>query len=106
MNADQITPDQLRQAKVKKILQVMGILALVTSVELALAFTWPESVSRLSLNILFLILTLVKAFYITFEFMHLGHEVKPLKWSLLFPMAFLVWLVIALLLEGGSHLFL
>lgn len=106
MNADQLTSDQIRRAKVKKIFWVMGILALVTSVELALAFAWPESVSRLSLNILFLILTLVKAFYITFEFMHLGHEVKPLKLSILFPLAFLVWLVIALLLEGGDHLFL
>ncbi len=102
MKAENLSPLELRKAKVKKIIQVTIILAVVTSVEFILAFAWPETVSRLMLNILFLVLTVVKAFYIIFEFMHLGHEVKMLKWSILFPMLFIVWLIIALLVESDS----
>lgn len=49
-------------------------------------------------------LTFVKAFYIVGEFMHLKHEVKTLIWSVVIPTMFIVWLVIALLYEGGSGL--
>ena len=51
---------------------------------------------------IFLGLTVVKAFYIVGEFMHLKHEVKALIWSVLIPTLFIVWLVIALIVEGGS----
>jgi cytochrome c oxidase subunit 4 len=45
----------------------------------------------------------VKAFYIVSEFMHLGHEVKGLIYSVILPMIFIVWLIVALVnLEGGS----
>ncbi|MBU1823007.1 MAG: cytochrome C oxidase subunit IV family protein, partial [Bacteroidetes bacterium] len=51
---------------------------------------------------LFVGLTIVKAFYIVGEFMHLKHEVKSLIWSILIPCIFVVWLLLALMLEGGS----
>jgi len=50
----------------------------------------------------FVILTLVKAFYIVGEFMHLKHEVKQLGWTIVLPMLFIAWLLVALLVEGGS----
>jgi cytochrome c oxidase subunit IV len=47
-------------------------------------------------------MTIVKAFYIVGEFMHLKHEVKSLIWAALLPCIFVVWLLIALITEGGS----
>ena len=52
-------------------------------------------------NVIFIILTLFKAFYIVSEFMHLKHETKSLIWSILVPTALLAWLVIALVTEGS-----
>jgi cytochrome c oxidase subunit 4 len=52
-------------------------------------------------NWIFIILTLVKAFFIVGEFMHLKHETKSLIWTILVPTALLVWLIIALVTEGS-----
>jgi cytochrome c oxidase subunit IV len=49
-------------------------------------------------------MTIVKAFYIVGEFMHLKHEVKTLIWMVLIPTLFVVWLLAALMFEGG-HLY-
>ncbi len=95
-----LSAEERSKAKIKKIWTVAGILALVTAVEYLIAFTL--NTSKVVLAILFLALTIVKAYYIVSEFMHLGHEVKPLKWSVLFPLVFVVWLLVALLVEGGD----
>jgi cytochrome c oxidase subunit IV len=47
-------------------------------------------------------MTIVKAFYIVGEFMHLKHEVKSLIWAVLIPAIFVVWLLVALMFEGGN----
>jgi len=47
-------------------------------------------------------MTIVKAFYIVGEFMHLKHEVKSLIWMILVPTLFVVWLLVALIYEGGN----
>lgn len=99
-----LSPEEMKKANVKKIWRGALILAVVTGIEFALAFMWPESVSRTPLNILFIVLTLVKAFYIVAEFMHLEHEVPQLIYSILIPTVFVVWLIIALFMEGGSIL--
>jgi len=91
------TPEPADKAKIRHILKVMGILAFVTAIEFLLAFTVP---SGWFLTSIFVILTLVKAFYIVSEFMHLGHEVKALIWSIVLPLLFVVWLIIALIYEG------
>ncbi len=47
-------------------------------------------------------LSIYKANYIIMEFMHLGHEVKGLKFSVLLPTALLIWAIIAFFQEGDS----
>ena len=64
-----------------------------------IAFTLHAGLLKVSI---FIGLTIVKAFYIVGEFMHLKHEVKSLIWSILLPCIFVVWLLIALIWEGGS----
>jgi cytochrome c oxidase subunit IV len=44
----------------------------------------------------------VKAAYIVGEFMHLRYEVKVLFWSILIPMIFVVWMLVAFVYEGFS----
>jgi cytochrome c oxidase subunit IV len=86
-------------AKIKKIWMTALILLVITSVEFVLAFTMERG---LLLYILFIVLTIVKAKYIMMEFMHLGDEVKPLFYSIIVPLIFLLWLIIALFREGAD----
>jgi cytochrome c oxidase subunit IV len=47
-------------------------------------------------------LSLYKAYWIVYNFMHMAHEVKGLAMSVLLPCLLLVWAVIAFFQEGGS----
>jgi len=87
--------------KVKKLWKIAMILGVVTLIEFVMAFTLPRGYL---LYAGFIGLTLLKAFYIVSEFMHLKYEVKALIWSILLPTIFVIWLIIALLAEGGSIL--
>lgn len=47
-------------------------------------------------------LSLYKAYFIIYEFMHLGSEVRGMRLSVLLPCLLLVWAVIAFFQEGDS----
>ena len=89
------------KAKIRLIWKTAGFLAAVTAVEFAVAFLAPEDWQVFKVAV-FVALTIVKAFYIVAEFMHLKYEVKVLIWSIIIPMIFVVWLLVALIYEGGS----
>lgn len=102
MQSEETTNVQVQpvdKEKVKKIWKVAAILAIVTAIEFVFAFTMAAGDLRTSI---FIGLTVVKAFYIVGEFMHLKHEVKVLIWSILIPMLFVIWMLIAFVYEGGS----
>jgi|SRR5690606_495259 len=92
-------PGVIPPAQTKAIWRTFFILCGLTAVEFAFAFAMDASMLR---NSIFIILTIFKAFYIVAEFMHLKHEVKGLIWSIMIPIALLIWLLIALLVEGTS----
>lgn len=85
--------------KIKKIWKTAGILLAITVVEFIMAFTMDRGIL---LYFLFIALTVWKAKYIMMEFMHLGEEAKPLFYSIIVPLIFLIWLVIALMKEGSD----
>jgi len=91
----------VNKEKIRQVVRVAVILGVVTGIEFVVAFTMQASPLR---TFLFVGMTLVKAFYIVSEFMHLGHEAKVLIWSIIIPMLFVVWLIIALLVEGNAML--
>jgi len=93
-------PGEIAKPNTKWIWKVFWILLVITTVEVTLAYIWPASLSVLLLNVIFISLTLVKAFYIVAEFMHLGHEVKALVMTIVLPILFVLWLVVALLVDG------
>jgi len=47
-------------------------------------------------------LSIYKAYFIIYEFMHMGHEVRGLRMSVLLPTALLIWAIIAFFQEGSS----
>jgi cytochrome c oxidase subunit 4 len=98
-HAENLSPEEIRKKNVNRVLVVTGILAGITAVEFLLAFTMAAGTGR---NIIFILLTIAKAFYIVADFMHLRHEVKTLILAIILPAAFVVWLIVALLAEGGS----
>ena len=71
--------------------KVFWLLLIVTAIEVILGIIKPSVLIDNSflgtslLNLVFIILTIIKAAYIVMEFMHLGHEVKGLKWTILLP---------------------
>jgi len=91
------------KSNILRLWKIAGILLVVTIIEFVFAFSLPESWKWMKISI-FVGLTFVKAFYIVSEFMHLKHETKVLMWSIILPMIFVVWFVIALIYEGGAIL--
>ncbi len=92
---------EIPKPQTKAIWRVFWILLFITLCEFAVAFLFPPSWHTLKVAI-FVGMTIVKAFYIVSEFMHLKGEVKMLLWSILIPTIFVVWFIVALLMEGSS----
>jgi len=93
----QITVLPPDKEKIKRLWTVALILAVVTAVEFAIAFSMDHGPLKTSI---FVVMTIIKAAYIVGEFMHLRYEVKVLMWSILIPMAFVVWMLVAFVYEG------
>ena len=83
--------------KIKKLWTVALILLVITVFEFVIAFTMGHGALKTSI---FIALTIVKAAYIVGEFMHLRHEAKVLIWSILIPMVFVIWMLVAFVYEG------
>jgi cytochrome c oxidase subunit IV len=91
-----LPPDK---ARIRKLWQVAGILGIITAIEFAVAFLVPHDLKDLRVWT-FIIMTIIKAAYIVGEFMHLRHETKVLMWSILVPIVFIVWMLVAFVYEG------
>jgi len=87
--------------------RVFWILLAVTALEVGLGIIKPsflmgQFLGTELINHVFIILTIIKAAYIVLEFMHLGHEKKSLKWTILLPALILIpYLLFIVLTEGG-----
>ncbi|TAM94444.1 MAG: hypothetical protein EPN39_17320 [Chitinophagaceae bacterium] len=95
---------RIKDPIVRSLLRVFWILLVVTIVEISLAFLYyfTSFPPRMLLNIIFICLTVVKAFYIIGEFMHLRHEVSTLIKVFLIPLLLLLWAITAFLWDGNS----
>lgn len=85
----------------KAIWRTFYILSILTAIEFVIAFMMGSGMLKVSI---FIIMTIVKAFFIVGEFMHLKHETKSLIWTILIPCLFVLWLLGALMHEGGAIL--
>lgn len=83
------------------------ILAIITVVEVTFALFGKGYIieglhlSHVLMGGVMIILSAVKAYLIMYEFMHLKYELPGMVKSILIPTLLLIWLIIALLWEGG-----
>jgi cytochrome c oxidase subunit 4 len=95
----------------KRIWTVFGLLSLITTVEVGFGIVRPDAlymntfISMNLLNWLFIILTLVKAYYIVWAFMHMEGEKNSLKSAVVYPLIFLVCYLLFILLTEGDYVF-
>ena len=94
------------KSNVQKIWGVLILLSVLTTVEVALGIIKPDILNvpflRVKLlNCIFIILTIIKAYYIAWDFMHVRDEKSSLQGSVVFPLVFLIpYLAFILLLEA------
>lgn len=87
----------------KKILFVTILLSVLTAVEIAMGIflSARDSGYWQVIKYTFIIMTVVKAFYIVMEFMHLGHEKKNFRMYVIVPYVFFIfYLMFYVLYEG------
>jgi cytochrome c oxidase subunit IV len=95
----------------KRIWQVFGLLSIITIVEVAFGIFKPEALYMTNflgmnlLNWLFIILTLVKAYYIVWAFMHMEGEKSSLRWAVVGTVIFLVIYLLFILLTEGDYIY-
>lgn len=96
-----------------KIWGVFILLSIITAIEVGLGILRPDSLVHTKmfsfipilemtpLTFIFILLTIVKAYYITWDFMHMRDEVKFLRrlivWSAVF---YIIYFVVLVLIEG------
>lgn len=93
-----------------KIWGVLIFLSIVTIIEVVLGIVKPEILMNTFLgakiiNWIFIILTLVKAYYIAWDFMHLRDETSGLQASIVITLLFLIAYLAFILLVEGNYIF-
>ena len=87
--------------KMRKIIwKTFWILLFITVFEVAIAFwsLFPHNV----LKLIFIALTIVKAYYIVGFFMHLKHERVHFAWTIVLPFVLIVYFIYMLMTEGNA----
>ena len=94
----------------QKIWGVLIFLSIVTTVEVALGIVKPAALNTMFLrmkllNWIFIVLTIVKAYYIAWDFMHIRDEKNSLKSSIVLPLLILIPYLVFILLVEGNYIF-
>jgi cytochrome c oxidase subunit IV len=98
------------KSNVQKIWGVLIFLSIVTIVEVGLGIIKPDFLVNNDilgmklLNWVFIILTIVKAYYIAWDFMHLRDEKSSLRRAVVWTAVFLISYLIFILLQEGTYI--
>ena len=97
------------KSNTQKIWGVLIFLAIVTAIEVLLGIYKPEMfmgqvLGMKALNWIFIILTVVKAYYITWDFMHMRDETASLRRMVVWTAVFLISYLIFILLQEGDYI--
>jgi len=94
-----------------KIWGVFVLLSIITVIEVAFGIIRPEFLTENTflamrlLNWVFIILTIVKAYYITWDFMHMRDEKSGLRRAVVWTAIFLIAYLVLILLIEGDYIF-
>jgi cytochrome c oxidase subunit 4 len=94
----------------QKIWGVLIFLSIVTTIEVVLGIVKPAPLNTMFLrmkllNWIFIILTIVKAYYIAWDFMHIRDEKSNLKSAIVLPLVILIPYLIFILLAEADYIF-
>jgi cytochrome c oxidase subunit 4 len=98
-------------SNVGRIWKVFGLLSIITIVEVILGIVKPEILNFntfLSMNLLnwiFITLTVYKAYWIMWAFMHLEGEALALRWAVVGTLVFLIIYLVFILLVEADYIF-
>ncbi len=117
------------KSNVQKIWGVLAFLTFVTAIEVVLGIYKPEILNTAwmtpfeggffatlgniifsgfiymkPLNLIFILLTIVKAYYITWDFMHMRDEKSSLRKMVVWTAVFLICYLIFILLQEGGYI--
>ncbi|WP_299255976.1 cytochrome C oxidase subunit IV family protein [uncultured Aquimarina sp.] len=98
------------ESNISRIWKVFFILSLVTIVEVIFGIWKPDFmmatfISMKLLNWFFIILTLYKAYLITWAFMHMEGETKGLRRAVVWTAIFLICYLMFILLTEGDYIY-
>ena len=98
------------KSNVQKIWGVLIFLSIVTTIEVVLGILKPEFLLSYFLNMkllnwIFIILTLVKAYYIAWDFMHIRDERGSLQGSIILPLIILIPYLLFILVLEADYIF-
>ena len=83
----------------KLIWRTFWIMLGITVGEIAIAFS---SIPHEILKLIFISLTIVKAYFIVGIFMHVNHERTHLRFTLLLPFALIIYFIAMMMAEGNA----
>ena len=94
----------------QKIIGVLILLSVVTLIEVVLGIYKPAILNEYFLNLkllnwIFIILTIVKAYYITWDFMHMRDETSILRRVVVWTAVFLILYLTFILIQEGGYIF-
>src|SRR5690554_378559 len=98
------------KSNTQKIWGVLIFLSIVTAIEVVLGIYKPEVlnghfIGMKMLNWIFIALTIVKAYYITWDFMHMRDETVGLRRAVVWTGVFLIAYIIVLILIEGDYIY-
>lgn len=98
------------KSNTQKIWGVLILLSIITAVEVVLGIYKPDALMQpvlgmKALNWIFIILTIAKAYYITWDFMHMRDEKASLRRMVVWTGVFLICYLIFILLQEGGYVF-
>ncbi len=99
------------KSNVQKIWVVLAFLTLVTAIEVGLGIAKPDFltgtylIGMKLLNWIFIFLTLVKAYYIAWDFMHMRDEKAGLRRAVVWTAVFLILYLTFILLFEGTYVY-
>lgn len=99
------------ESSAKRIWYVFTLLSIATIVEVVLGIIRPDFLLENKflymklLNWIFIILTIYKAYYITWTFMHMEGETKGLRRAVVWTAVFLICYLMFILLVEGDYIY-
>lgn len=99
------------EESIRDVYKGLGLLAVITLIEVFISLLGKGHMGidvseyKVVLGIIALgliVLSIYKAYFIIYEFMHMRYEAKGLATSVLLPTALLIWAIIAFFQEGNS----